>query len=92
MSVWKRCTIPSGPAHQRSLELRGHILDSLTLSAALDDVLAMGGDYCIDGMEIGHRKENPSRVSLVVGAATEEQLRAILTRLKELGAQVQGDA
>ena len=62
----------------------------MTLSEALDDILALGGDYYIQSIDVGHLKENPSRVCLTVGAPTEEQLQAILVRLQQLGANIPG--
>ena len=88
--TWKVHAQPAGPQFQRSVELRGHILDSLTFSEALDGILALGGDYYIQSIDVGHRKENPSRVCLVVGAPTEEQLQSILVRLQQLGANIPG--
>lgn len=85
---WKAGGQHAGPPHQQIVEIAGHILDSLVLSEALDDVLALGGDYCIEELDVGHRKENPSFVRLTVGAPTPEQLQAILVRLEQLGGRV----
>ena len=48
----------------------------------------MVGDYCIEELDVGHSKENPSLVRLTVGAPTPEQLQAILVRLEQLGGRV----
>ena len=85
---WKAHGEHPGPSHQQAVEILGHIIDSLVLSEALDDVLALGGDYCIEELNVGHSKENPSFVRLTVGAPTPEQLQAILVRLGQLGGRV----
>ncbi|MDX6216193.1 MAG: hypothetical protein QOG99_1777, partial [Frankiales bacterium] len=36
-----------------SLEARGHLMDSGVLASVLDDVLAYGGDYRIDQLDVG---------------------------------------
>jgi lysine-ketoglutarate reductase/saccharopine dehydrogenase-like protein (TIGR00300 family) len=70
-----------------TLELRGHILDSLILPKVLDEILEQEGRFEILEMSVGERPTDMSRVRLRVEAAAPEALEAILTRLKEQGAE-----
>ncbi len=68
------------------IELRGHIIDSLTLSKLFDEIIARGGNYVSEDISIGRTKENPSYARIRVEAPTKRELDNILTRLFELGA------
>jgi lysine-ketoglutarate reductase/saccharopine dehydrogenase-like protein (TIGR00300 family) len=70
-----------------TLELRGHILDSLILPKVLDEILEREGRFEILEMAVGERPTDMSRVRLRVEAAQPETLEAILTRLREQGAE-----
>lgn len=69
-----------------TIELQGHIIDSLTLPKVLDEVMNFGGTFEIIEVAIGHRREDPSRARVRVSAATQEALDALLGRIKQLGA------
>jgi lysine-ketoglutarate reductase/saccharopine dehydrogenase-like protein (TIGR00300 family) len=69
-----------------TVELQGHIIDSLTLPKVLDEVMNSGGTFEIIEVAIGHRREDPSRARVRVSAATQEALDALLGRIKQLGA------
>jgi hypothetical protein len=73
------------------LELTGHILDSLILSEVLDEILALGGDYEIERLDVGHTPANPSYARIMVKTDTQDRLSRILTRLHELGAETLED-
>ena len=40
------------------LETRGHLMDSGVLARVLDDVLAYGGDYRIDRLDVGRAHDD----------------------------------
>jgi lysine-ketoglutarate reductase/saccharopine dehydrogenase-like protein (TIGR00300 family) len=69
-----------------TVELQGHIIDSLTLPKVLDEVMNYAGTFEIIEVAIGHRREDPSRARIRVSAATQEALDALLGRIKQLGA------
>ena len=69
-----------------TVELQGHIIDSLTLPKVLDEVMNCAGTFEILEVAIGHRREDPSRARIRVSAATQEVLDALLGRIKQLGA------
>ena len=69
-----------------TVELHGHIIDSLTLPKVLDEVMNFGGTFEIVEIAIGHRREDSSRARIRVSAATQETLDTLLGRIRQLGA------
>lgn len=69
-----------------TVELSGHIIDSLTLPKVLDEVMSNGGTFEIVEIEIGHRREDPSRARISVSAPDPAVLQTILGRIGQLGA------
>ncbi len=67
------------------LETRGHLMDSGVLARVLDDVLAYGGDYRIDRLDVGRAHDDESYARLVVSADTDEALARLLMRLQTHG-------
>ena len=70
-----------------TLELKGHILDSLILPKVLDEILEREGRFEILEMAVGQLATDISSVRLRVEAPGPEKLEAILTRLREQGAE-----
>src|SRR5947207_8304968 len=70
-----------------TLELKGHLLDSLILPKVLDEILEREGRFEILEMSVGHLSTDMSSVRLRVEASGPEKLEAILTRLREQGAE-----
>lgn len=71
-----------------TLELEGHIIDSLLLAKVLDEILAGGADYEIVEVVIGRARADHSRAVLSLthpGGAAE--LDALCTRLAIHGAR-----
>jgi lysine-ketoglutarate reductase/saccharopine dehydrogenase-like protein (TIGR00300 family) len=67
------------------LETRGHLMDSGVLAKVLDDVLAYGGDYRIDRLDVGRAHADESYARIVVSANDEEALARLLMRLQAHG-------
>ena len=42
------------------VEIRGHLIDSGTLSRVLNDITEYGGDYVVQRFDIGHGDADPS--------------------------------
>ena len=61
-----------------TIRLRGHIIDSLLLPRVLDEIIARGGDFEIQDISIGRRREDTSDTHIRVEAATQKQLDEIL--------------
>lgn len=72
-------------ARSEKVEIRGHLLDSGVLGRCMDDVLALGGDYVVERLDVGKTHEDDSFARMVVTAETDEQLASILMRLNAHG-------
>ncbi|HLW01186.1 MAG TPA: TIGR00300 family protein [Ktedonobacterales bacterium] len=71
-----------------TIELRGHIIDSLILPRVWDMIMDLGGNFEVEEMRIGRRKDEPSYARMQVIAPDEEVLRALLSELQQLGATI----
>ena len=60
-------------------------MDSGVLARVLDDVLAYGGDYRIDRLDVGRAHEDESYARIVVSAEDDESLARLLMRLQTHG-------
>ncbi|TAL20795.1 MAG: TIGR00300 family protein [Frankiales bacterium] len=67
------------------LETTGHLMDSGVLARVLDDVLAYGGDYRIDRLDVGRAHDDESYARIVVSAEDDEALARLLMRLQTHG-------
>ena len=68
-----------------TVEISGHLMDSGILSMVLSDVLEYGGDYRIDGFDLGKAHADISTARLTVGADDGETLQRLLNRLQTRG-------
>ena len=69
-------------AHNEIVEIRGHLIDTASLSKVLDDIAEYGGDYRVEQFDIGHGSDDPSYARINVTADDEETLQRILMRLQ----------
>lgn len=69
-------------AHSEIVEIRGHLIDTASLSKVLNDIAEYGGDYAVEHFDIGHGSDDPSYARINVSAAQEETLQRILMRLQ----------
>jgi lysine-ketoglutarate reductase/saccharopine dehydrogenase-like protein (TIGR00300 family) len=69
-----------------TVELHGHIVDSLLLPKVLDAILARGGRYHIVELRLGERQDDPSHATVEVRADSTETLEAILAEIHSHGA------
>ena len=68
------------------VEVRGHIIDSLTLPKILDAICALGGTFRIRQIAIGQRRNDPSHALVEVSAPDETALGRILAQIADYGA------
>src|SRR6266446_4766428 len=66
-----------------TIELRGHIIDSLILPKVLDQILTHGANF-----KIGERRADQSFARIEVSAETSEALDELVLRLRQHGAEV----
>jgi lysine-ketoglutarate reductase/saccharopine dehydrogenase-like protein (TIGR00300 family) len=69
------------------LAIRGHILDSLTLSKALDEIRGAGAGFEIERLEVGAEASDASLAVVRVTAPSSYRLARIVRRLRLLGAE-----
>src|SRR3954467_4034883 len=71
-----------------TIELRGHIIDSLILPKVLDQILTRGATFKIAEITIGQNRADQSFARIEVGANTAEELNELMLRLRQHGAEV----
>lgn len=69
-----------------SVTLEGHIIDSLALPRVWDAIMDLGGNFEVEEMRVGKRKEEFSFMRMSVSADSDELLDEILTAIQQLGA------
>lgn len=74
--------------NKRTIELSGHIIDSLVLTKTMGLIMDKGGDFDILEFDVGKRKSDISRAKILVSAESPEQLNIILDELSRLGASI----
>lgn len=79
---------PGASSHpfREEVELRGHIIDSLLLPKVLDEITTFGGEYDSQEVQIGHRRQDPSYIRMIVSAPTADTLEKILSAIGQHGA------
>lgn len=71
-----------------TIELRGHIIDSLIMPKVLDQILTRGANFKIDEIKIGKRRADQSFARIEVSAETKDLLDELILRLRQHGAEV----
>jgi lysine-ketoglutarate reductase/saccharopine dehydrogenase-like protein (TIGR00300 family) len=71
-----------------TIELRGHIIDSLILPKVLDQILTHGANFKITEIKIGKKRADQSFARIEVSAETDEALDKLVLRLRQHGAEV----
>ena len=77
-----------------TVELQGHIVDSLILAKVLDVIVEAGADYQIETFEIGKTNLDPSLARIEITTADEDTMGLLLEQLQVHGVNRtdQGDA
>jgi hypothetical protein len=71
-----------------TIELRGHIIDSLTLPKVLDQIVTRGATFNIVDFKIGQKRVDPSFARIEITAPSRAELDDLIQRLREQGAEV----
>jgi hypothetical protein len=71
-----------------TIELRGHIIDSLTLPKVLDQIVTRGATFNIVEFKIGQKRVDQSLARIEITAPTKSELDELIQRLREQGAEV----
>ena len=73
---------------QETVILQGHIIDSLILAKVLDTILMMGGTFDLSDVQIGTTRQEASRATITIRAASHALLTEIVTAIQPHGASV----
>lgn len=73
---------------KETIELKGHIIDSMILPKVFDIIIEENGDFNVLEFNIGKKKTEPSYIKILVQASNEEQLTNILQKCQKLGAVI----
>jgi hypothetical protein len=71
-----------------TIEVRGHIIDSLILPKILDQILMGGANFKIAEIKVGQKRVDQSFARIEVTAESRDQLDQLVLRLREHGAEV----
>ena len=71
-----------------TIELRGHIIDSLILPKVLDQIVTRGATFNIVEFKIGQKRVDQSFARIEISAPTQPALDELVQRLQEQGAEV----
>ncbi|CAN5581803.1 TIGR00300 family protein [soil metagenome] len=71
-----------------TIQLRGHIIDSLILPKVLDEIIARGSTFKIGEIRIGEQRNDPSFARIEVTAESSDALDQLVLRLRQHGAEV----
>jgi lysine-ketoglutarate reductase/saccharopine dehydrogenase-like protein (TIGR00300 family) len=73
-----------------TIELRGHIIDSLILPKVLDQILTRGAAFKITEIKIGQKRADQSFARIEVTTKTSDELDELILRLRQHGAETVG--
>ena len=72
--------------HRAVVTLEGHIIDSLQLPRLMDTIMDLGGNFDVEEIRVGKKKNETSFARISVQARSEGRLADILTAIQPLGA------
>ena len=70
------------------ITLEGHIIDSGILSKVWGTVMDLGGEFDLQEIRVGKRKDETSFARMKISAGSDAQLHRILTALQDDGAEI----
>lgn len=71
-----------------TVELRGHIIDSLILPKVLDEILTRGCQFKIEEIRVGQKRADQSYARVQVSAPNGETLDQLILRIRQHGAEI----
>lgn len=69
-----------------TVELKGHLIDSLTLSKVVDRIQQLGGDYQLNDLRVGNLKKDITFVNLTLLAPDQAVMDQLLEAIAPYGA------
>lgn len=74
--------------YSEEIVLEGHIIDSWILPKVFDTVMDLGGEFDLQEIHVGRRKDETSYARLKISADDDGRLHRILTALQDYGADI----
>ena len=74
--------------YSEEITLEGHIIDSGILSKVWGTVMDLGGEFDLQEIRVGKRKDETSFARMKISAGSDAQLHRILTALQDDGAEI----
>jgi lysine-ketoglutarate reductase/saccharopine dehydrogenase-like protein (TIGR00300 family) len=74
--------------YSEEITLEGHIIDSGILSKVWGTVMDLGGEFELQEIRVGRRKDETSFARMKISADSDAQLHRILTALQDDGAEI----
>jgi lysine-ketoglutarate reductase/saccharopine dehydrogenase-like protein (TIGR00300 family) len=78
---------PAVAALQRTIRLRGHLLDTGLINRVLDRIVEGGGSFQVVEFALGQQRHSPSNAAIRVSAPNGEVMADLMARLIDLGAE-----
>lgn len=72
--------------HTETVEIRGHIIDSLTFPKVLDELVEVGADYEVEEFEVGRTHQDASYARIKIWTRDADTLETALGRIHPYGA------
>jgi lysine-ketoglutarate reductase/saccharopine dehydrogenase-like protein (TIGR00300 family) len=69
-----------------TVELHGHIIDSYALPRIMDEIMDRGGEFTIEDIRVGRRKDEPSYARIQISAPERGLLDLLVDRAERIGA------
>ena len=76
------------PTRPRTIQLRGHLLDTGLINRVLDRIVEGGGSFQVLEFALGQQRHSPSSAAIRVSAPDGEVMADLMARLIDLGAVV----
>src|SRR5439155_21002627 len=84
----QRAKLGKATMFAEKIELRGHIIDSLTLPKVLDEILSRGGEFKILDIKIGQQRTDTSYARVEVSGPSPEMVDGLVRHLRLHGAEL----
>ncbi len=72
--------------YSETVEISGHIIDSLLLPKILDDIVKHQLDFTIEDLSVGKKRDDPTYARIRLTAKDEATLEKVLKRIRQHGA------
>ncbi|MEB3318190.1 MAG: fused N-dimethylarginine dimethylaminohydrolase/saccharopine dehydrogenase domain-containing protein, partial [Cyanobacteriota bacterium] len=82
---------PAAAAPQRTIRLKGHLLDTGLINRVLDRIVEGGGSFQVVDFALGQQRHSPSSAAIRVSAPDAEVMADLMARLIDLGAEASAE-